>query len=53
MLKKLGSGQILVECSKKSHVENIMRANMLANVPIKAFYHPSLNSSKGVICTRE
>lgn len=29
------------------------RATTLASVTIKAFIHPSLNNSKGVICTRE
>lgn len=52
-VKKLRSGQILVECLKKTQAENLIRANMLANVPMKTLYHPSLNSSKGVIRTRE
>lgn len=51
--KKLRSGQILVECSKKVQAENLLRANMLAGVAMKTFHHPTLNHSKGVIRTRE
>lgn len=50
---KTRSGQILVECSKKVHVDNLMHANTLAGVPMKAFLHPYLNSSKGIIRSRE
>lgn len=52
-VKKLRSGQILVECSKKAHADNLLRANTLAGVPIKATFHPYLNSSRGIIRTRE
>lgn len=52
-VKKLRSGQILVECSKKIQADNLVHANILVIVPMKALYHPFLNSSKGVICTRE
>jgi len=52
-VKKLWSGQILVECAKKIHADNLMRANVLAGVPMKVSYHPNLNNSKGNIWTRE
>lgn len=48
-VKKLWSGQILVECAKKIHADNLMRANVLAGVPMKVSYHPNLNNSKGNI----
>lgn len=52
-IKKLRSGQILVECVRKANSENLLRATNLAGVTMKAFCHPSLKNSKGVICTRE
>jgi len=52
-VKKLRSGHILVECGKKSHADNLLRATTLAGVGIKASPHRTLNSSKGVIRTRD
>ena len=52
-VKKLRSGDILVECAKKAHAENLLRATALAGVGMKASPHWSLNSSKGVIRTRD
>lgn len=52
-VKKLRSGQILVECSKKTQMENLLRATELAGVKMKATLHPFLNSTKGVIRTSE
>jgi len=42
-----------VECARKANSENLLRATNLAGVTMKAFCHPSLNNSKGVIRTRE
>ena len=52
-VKKLRSGDILVEYAKKAHAENLLRATTLAGVGMKASPHRSLNSSKGVIHTRD
>ena len=52
-VKKLRSGDILVECAKKAHAENLLRATALVGVGMKASPHRSLNSSKGVIRTRD
>ena len=49
--KKLRSGQILVECGKKAHADNLPLR--WRGVGMKASPHRSLNSSKGVIRTRE
>lgn len=38
---------------KKSHLENLLHCNMLANVLVKTFPHPILNNYKGLIHTRE
>lgn len=52
-VKKIRSGQILIECSKKSHADNLLHCNSLGGVPVRALPHPHLNSCKGVICTRD
>ena len=52
-IKKLRSGQILVECARKAHADNLLRATSLANVGITASPHRTLNSSKGVIRARD
>ena len=52
-IKKLRSGQILIECGKKAHADNLLCATMLGNVGMKASPHRSLNSSKGGIRTSE
>lgn len=52
-VKKLRSSQILVERSRKVQAENLLHTTTLANMAMKAFYHPSLHNSRGVIRTRE
>lgn len=52
-VKKMMSGQVLVECSKKSHADNLLHCNSLGGVPVRTFPHPHLNSCKGVIRTRD
>ena len=51
-VKKTSFG-LLVEVSKKSHAENLLKSKVLANVPIKVTVHRTLNSSRGVIRCRE
>ena len=49
-IKKLyRSNQLLVEISKKSHAENLLRTTLFHNLKVRVFPHASLNSSKGVI----
>ena len=52
-LKRLRSGTYLVEVTRKSHADNLLRSKLLATVPIKVSPHRSLNSKKGVIWCRE
>ena len=48
-IKKLyRSNQLLVEISKKSHAENLLRT-LFHNLKVRVFPHTSLNSSRGVI----
>ena len=49
-IKKLyRSNQLLVEISKKSHAENLLRTTLFHNLKVRVLPHTSLNSSKGVI----
>ena len=53
-IKKLwSSGQLLVEVTKESHATNLLRSRVFAGVPIKVAPHGSLNSSKGVVRSRD
>ena len=52
-VKKLRSGDILVEVSKRSHSTNLLHANFFVNVPVNVTVHKTLNSTKGVIRCRD
>lgn len=52
-VRKLSSGQGLVERSRKVHTDNLMHAGTLAGFPMKANFQPYLNNSKGIIRTRK
>ncbi len=52
-IKKNRSGDILVECHRKGQSDNLLRTNKLADCPIEVIPHNSLNSSKGVIRSKE
>jgi len=52
-VKKLISGDLIIELSKKSHTDCLLRSNMLINVPIKVVPQRSMNSKKGVILCRD
>ena len=53
-VKKLErSRQILIECDRRQQAENLLKAKTLADVPIIASSHKSLNSCKGVIRCKE
>lgn len=49
-VKKLKSGQLLVETKYSSQVDKLMTATTLGNIlPITVKLHPHLNSSKGIV----
>ena len=52
-VKKLRSGDILVEVSKRSHSKNLLSAKFFVNVPVNVIIHKTLNSTKGVIRCRD
>ena len=52
-VKKLKSGDLLVEVCRKHHSLNLLKSKMMVNVPIEVSPHKTLNTRKGVIRCRE
>ena len=52
-IKRLRSGDLLIEVDRGSHSTNLQKATELAGKPIKVSPHRTLNTSKGVIRTPE
>ena len=52
-VKKLQNGTLLVEVSKKTYADNLLKMNLFAGLKIKAYTHLSLNTSKGVVRSSE
>ncbi len=52
-IKKIRSGDILVECHRKGQSDNLIRTKKLADCPIEVISHNSLNSSNGVVRSKE
>ena len=52
-VKKLKNGSLLVECSTESHSKNLLKSKSLCGIPITVNPHTYLNSSKGVIRSRD
>jgi hypothetical protein len=48
-VKRLQSGNLIIEVDKKSHVINLLKLETLVSIPVRASPHRSLNTSKGVI----
>ena len=48
-VKKLGSGGLLIEVSRKQQAENLLRCTKFYNISVTCSFHKTLNSSKGVI----
>ena len=48
-IKKLRSGELLVELQSDSQASSLKKCTSLANIPVTISIHRSLNSSKGVI----
>ena len=49
----LKNGRLLVECLKQHHSKCLLKSKVMCNIPIKVSAHTSLNSSKGVIRSRD
>ena len=52
-VRKLRSGDLLVEVTRQSHSSNLLRSTSFAGVPVKVEAHTSLNTSKGTIRSRD
>ena len=52
-VKRLRSGDILVEVERKAHSDSLLRTKSFVNVPVDITPHRSLNSVKGVVRSRE
>lgn len=52
-VKKLRSGDLLVEVTRKAHSDLLLKSKELALVPITVSPHRALNSKKGVLRCRE
>ena len=48
-IKKLKSGDLLLEVEKKAHITNLLATKKLFDLQVKISLHGSLNTSKGVI----
>ena len=48
-ITRLRSGDLLIEVGQRSHANNLLKATMLVNIPIKVSAHNTLNTRKGVI----
>ena len=48
-IKKLRSGELLIEIQNDLQASNLKKCTSLANIPVSVSTHRSLNSSKGVI----
>ena len=48
-VRRLRSGDFLIEVTKRGHAESLLRSTVLADIPIKVVPHRSLNTSKGII----
>ena len=48
-MKKLRNQTLLVETTRKSQTENLLRTKTFFNLPVQVSEHKTLNSSKGII----
>ena len=47
------NGRLLIECLKQHHSKCFLKSKVMCNIPIKVSAHTSLNSSKGIIRSRD
>ncbi|XP_055928047.1 uncharacterized protein LOC129959249 [Argiope bruennichi] len=52
-IRKLRSGDLLIEVATRKQAEQILKLNSLSTIPVSVTPHASLNSSKGVISCGE
>ena len=52
-VKRLRSGDLLIEVTRKSHADNLLRATTLLHIPVTITPHRTLNNSRCVIRCRD
>ncbi|XP_062584090.1 uncharacterized protein LOC134245861 [Saccostrea cucullata] len=52
-VKKLKSGALLIEVTKKQHSTSLLALKMLADIPVVGKIHSGLNQSKGILFDRD
>jgi hypothetical protein len=52
-VKKLRSGDLLIECERKAQTENVLKIKTFHDIPVTCSAHSTLNTSKGVIRCRD
>jgi len=52
-IKRLQRGDVLVETDRSTYSRMLLGLTQLAGVPVKVSPHRSLNTSRGVICSRD
>ena len=52
-IKKLCTGNLLVEVETKKHAENLLKMEKFHNLKCCFYPHPKLNTSKGMIRSKE
>ncbi len=52
-LKRLRSGDLLIELEKKSHAENLLKCTHFLDTPVTVQPHNTLNSCKGIVRSPE
>ena len=52
-VKKLRTGNLLVEVKSKKHAENLLKMEKFHNLKYHAYPHAKLNTSKGVVRSKE
>ena len=52
-VKKLRTGNLLVEVESKKHAENLLKMEKFHNLKCRAYPHAKLNTSKGVVRSKE
>ncbi len=52
-MKKLRTGNLLVEVESKKHAENLLKIEKFDNLKCRAYPHAKLNTSKGIVRSKE
>ena len=51
--KKLRNGPLLIECATERHFKYVLKSKLLCNISINVTPHTNLNSSKGLVLSKD